>query len=112
MNAFQRGNFKLDDPVKQGISCYEQDKNRQRFQSDKEPTIALERQNHLTIIKLQFLKWYVSVDVFSRSTENDPFVQFQSLTNDEILENNIRLQPGANVAPGTQLLQKKLISQA
>ena len=55
MNAFQRQNFKLDDPIEQGIPCYEQDENGQRGLCDKKSIIiTLERQNHLTIIKLPF----------------------------------------------------------
>ena len=68
-------NFKLDDPIEQGISSYEQDKNGQKGQFDKEHTTVLERQNRFTVIKLPFPHLYISANVFSRSTENEPFIQ-------------------------------------
>ena len=55
MNAFQRRNFKLDDPIEQGISCYEQDENGQRGQFNREPTAALERKNILQSLNFRFL---------------------------------------------------------
>ena len=58
INAFQRRNFKLDDPIEQGTSSYDQDGSRQKSQCDNESTI-LEKQNHLTIIRR-----YLSVNVF------------------------------------------------
>ena len=112
MNVFPRRNFKLDDPIKQGISCYEKRRNGQRGVYDGEPTTALERHNYVTINKLPSPWLYFSVDVFPRSTENDPFVQFQSITNDDVLANNIHHQLGAYDTPGTHLLQEKMISQA
>ena len=104
MNAFQKRNFKLDDPIEQGISCYKQDETN-KGQYEGEPTTALERQDHIILIKLLFSKWYISGDVFSRSTKNGPFVRFQSITND-VLANNTCHQLGAYVTPGTHLLEK------
>ena len=85
MNAFQKRSFKvLVDPIEQGISCFEQDGSGQKSQYDKEPTFRKAEPffNHQTIRR------YISVKYFSRSTKNDPFVQ--SISNDDVLANNIR----------------------
>ena len=86
MNAFQRRDVKLlVGPIEQGISCFEQYGSRQQSQYDKEPTTSNAEEpyfNHQTI------KRYISVNLFSRSTENDPFVHI--IANDDVLSNNIR----------------------
>ena len=88
MKVFQRRNFKLDDPIEQGTSCYEQDENGQGVNVTKSLLLFLEKQNHLTIIRR-------SDGIFRskhclRSTENDFSVQ--SIPNDDVLANNIRRQ--------------------
>ena len=57
-------------------------------------------------LNLRFSKWYLSVDVFSRSTENEPFVQnITVLTYKE--QYCIRHQLGAYVTLGIHSLQVK-----
>ena len=52
------------------------------------------------------IRRYISVNVLSRSTENDAFVQ--SITNDDVLTNNIRRELNrAYVTPSTHLVQEK-----
>ena len=84
MRVFQKRNFKLlVDPIEQSISCFEQDGSRQKSRCNKEPR---SRQAEPSF-NYQTIRRYVSVKYFSRSIENDPFVQ--SITNDDVLANNI-----------------------
>ena len=63
------------------VSCFEQDESRQKSQCAT-TSLLLEKQNHLTHQTACFGQ------CISRSTKSDPFVQ--SITNDDILTNNMR----------------------
>ena len=67
INVTQRRNLKLEDPIEQGFSCYEQDENGQRGQGAKEPTTAFKASNFRFLNRI--------FRSMSRSTENDPFVR-------------------------------------
>ena len=82
MNAFRKRNFKvLVDSVEQGIFYFEKDGSRQKNQCTTR-SLHLEKQNHLNHQTAYFGQ------CISRSTKSDPFVL--SITNDDILANNIR----------------------
>ena len=82
MHAFQKQNFKLlVVSIEQSISCFEQDRSGQKSQCATE-SLILEKQNHLNHQTAYFGQ------CISRSTKSDPFVQ--SITNGNILANNIR----------------------
>ena len=73
MNAFQRRDSKMDDPIEQGTSCYEQEEKGQGINATKSLFYFIfEKQSHFTIIRRSdsvFCSTY-----FSRSTENDAFI--------------------------------------
>ena len=57
-------------------SCYEQEeRGRTKRVSPTEVPYCFQSQSHCIILNLSFSLWYVSVDVFSRSTETELFVQ-------------------------------------
>ena len=104
MNAFQKRIFKLDDFIEQGTSCYKQEDKGQEVNATKS-LFVYKRKTILQSSDGIFRSIY-----FSRSTKNGPFVQ--SITDDDVLANNIRHQLGAYVTPSTHLVQEQYYFQA
>ena len=88
----------------QGISCHRQEQTGKRVSTTESYYFrkAEPFNNHQT-----FIFFMVYFDRCTRSTENEPFVQFQTITNDDVLANNIRHRLGAYVALGIYSLQEK-----
>ena len=88
MNAFERRNFQLDGPIEQGIFCYELEENGQfRFFFQKRTKESVRQITFYCFRKAEPSYKYqtpvslmdISVKVFSRSTENDPFIRDQAV---------------------------------
>ena len=83
MNIFQKQNSKLPvAPIDQGIYCFEQDGSRQK---SKCATKSLLQEKH-NPLNHQTAYFGQSISI---STKSDPFVQ--SISNDDVLANNIRI---------------------